>query len=71
MTGRDPFVYIDSPSNSGSRDAEGPTFILCVDVREPQIYEVWTFGEDGFTREVHQTDQVDVGDEFIGEFLTN
>ena len=36
--------------------------------REPQIHEVWAFGEDGITREVHPTAQVDVGAEFVEEF---
>ena len=30
-----------------------PSSSDCVDGREPQIHEVWTFGENGVTREVH------------------
>ena len=67
----DPVDSIDSPSNSGNNDAEGPEFIQCVDGREPQIHEVWTFGEDGVTREVHPTAQLDVVSGLVGEFATN
>ena len=42
-----------------------------MDGREPQIHEVWTFGEDGVTREVHPTARVDVGAGFVREFSTN
>ena len=47
-------------------DEDGPKFILWVDGRQPQIYEVWTFGEDGVTRKVHQKAQVGVGTGFVG-----
>ena len=40
-------------------------------VTRPQIYEVWTFGEDGVTREVHPTSRIDVGAGFVGEFATD
>ena len=42
-----------------------------MDGREPHIHEVWTFGEDGVTREVYLTARVDVGAGFFGEFATN
>ena len=42
-----------------------------MDVREPQVREVWTFGEDGVTPEVHPTARVDVGAGFVGGFSTN
>ena len=61
----EPVGSIDSPYNSGSRDAEGPEFIQCVDGREPQINEVWNFGEDGVTCEFHPTARVDVGSGFL------
>ena len=32
-----------------------------MDGQEPQIIEVWDFGSNGVTREVHLTAQVDVG----------
>ena len=71
MTRRDPVGYIDSPSNSGSRDTEGPEFIRCVDGREPQIHEVWDFGFDGITQEVLPTAQVDIGAGFMGDFSSD
>ena len=40
------------PSNSCGGDEDGPKFIRCVDRRQPKFHEVWTFGEDGVTREV-------------------
>ena len=42
-----------------------------MDGRDPQIHEVWNFGEDGVTPEVHSTAQVDVGARFVGKFATN
>ena len=63
-----PVGSIDSPYDSGGGDAEGPKFIQCMDGQEPQIHEVWTFGEDGVTREVHPTAQVDVSAGLVGEF---
>ena len=40
-----------------------------MDGQQPQIYEVWAFGEDDVTRKVHTTVQVDGGDVFVGNFL--
>ena len=54
------------PSDYGSGDEDGPEFIRCVDGQESQIHEVWTFGEDGVTHEVHPTAQVDIGTGFVG-----
>ena len=65
MAKQEPVGSIGRPSDSVSRDTEGPKFIQCVDGRDPQIHEVWTFGEDGVTREVHLTSQVDVGTGFV------
>ena len=42
-----------------------------MDRQESRIHEVWNFGEDGVTREVHPTAQVDVGDGFFREFSNN
>ena len=42
-----------------------------MDVREPQVREVWTFGEDGVTPKVHPTARVDVGAGFVVKFATN
>ena len=66
-----PVGPIHRPSSSGSGDEDGPNFIRCVDVQEPQIHEVWIFGEDGVTREVHPIAQVDVGAGFVIEFATD
>ena len=68
MSRKEPFGFINTPSDSGSGDTEGPEFIRCMDGRKPQVHEVWTFGEDGFTCEVHPTVPVDVGAGFVGEF---
>ena len=54
-------------SNSGSGGKDGPKFICCVEGRQPQIREVWNFGEDGVTCAVHLTARVDVGAGFFGE----
>ena len=70
MNRRDPVGSIGRPSDSGSGGAEGPEFVRCVDVREPQIHEVWAFGFDGVTHEVHPKEQVDVGTGFVGDFLS-
>ena len=42
-----------------------------MDGREPQIHEVWDFGSDGITREVHPTEQLDVGAGVVGELLSD
>ena len=42
-----------------------------MDGKDPQIHEVWTFGEDGVTREVHPTAQVDFGAGIVRDFTTN
>ena len=57
--------------DSDSGDEDGPELIQYVDGRDPQVHEVWNFGEDGVTREVHPIARVDVGDGFVGEFMTN
>ena len=38
-----------------------------MDIQEPQIHEVWTFGEVGVTSEVYPTAQVDIGAGFLGQ----
>ena len=65
MARQEPVGSINSPSDSGIGDVEGPEFIRCVDGREPHIYEVWNFGEDDVTHEVDTTAQVDVSAEFV------
>ena len=71
MSGQDPVGAIRRRSDSGSGDKDGLEFIRCVDGRDPQIHEVWSFGEDGVTREVHLTARVDFGAGFVGKFVTN
>ena len=71
MAGQEPVGSIYRPSDSSSRDSEGPEFIQYLDGREHQIHEFWTFSEDGVTREVHLEAQVDVSAEFVGELSTN
>ena len=57
---------IRQPSNYSGGDEDGTEFIRCVDVRQPKINEVWTFGEDSVTPKVHLTARLDV-DAFVGE----
>ena len=71
MTRRKPVGSIRWPSEYGRGGAEGPKFIQCMDVREPQIHEVWDFGSDIITREVHLTARVYVGTGVVGEFASN
>ena len=70
MAGKDPSGAIRRRSDSGSGYEGRPDFIQCVDGRDPH-HEVWTFGEDSITREVHLTARVDAGARFVGEFATN
>ena len=58
-------------SNSGSGGEDIPVFICCVNVQQPKIHEVWTYGEDVVTPEVHPTAGVDVGAGFVGKFSTD
>ena len=71
MARRDPVGSIYRIFDSGGGDEDGPEFIRCVDIHQFHIHEVWTFGEDGLTREVHPTARVDSGTGFVGEFSTN
>ena len=41
-------------------------FTRCVEGREPKIYDLWTFAEDG-TRKVHQFARVQISEDFTGE----
>ena len=71
MARRETFGSISRTSNYGSGGEDGPKFIRCVGGREPQIHEVWNFGEDDVMREVHLTARVDVGAGFVGLFSTS
>ena len=66
-----PVVSMRCLATSGSGGEDVPEFFCCVDGQHPKIFEVWTFGEDGVTREVHPIARVDVGAGFVGKFATN
>ena len=68
MARQEPVGAIRRPSDYGSGDKDVPEFIRCDDGRDPEMYEVWTFGEDGVTPEVHPTARVDVG-AFVGDLF--
>ena len=71
MAAWEPVGSIRRRSNSGSGDKDRPKFISCVNILQPQIHEVWTFGEESVTHKVHLTARVDVGTGFTGEFATD
>ena len=71
MAGWDLVGAIRRRSDYDSRYKDGPNFIRCVDRKDPQFHEVWTFGEGGIMREVYPTARVYVVDGFVGEFATN
>ena len=71
MAGRDPVGAIRRRYDYGSRNEDGPEFIRCVGGLESQIHKILTFGEDGVTRKVYPTAQVDIGDGFVAKFTTN
>ena len=62
MPRREPVRVIYHPFLSGNRGKDGIDFFCCVDGREPQIHELWSFAEDGITREVHPFACVNIGD---------
>ena len=70
---REPIGAISQPSNSGSGADDGIKFIRCVGGQQPEIHEVWTFGDDGITPEVHHFACIDVGaffwDCFAADYL--
>ena len=70
MHRREPAGVIRQPFRSGNRGEDGIEFVCCVDGREPQIHELWSFAEDGITRKVHPFAHVDVGDFFRDCFQT-
>ena len=61
MPRREPVGSIRQPFNSGSGADDGLEFIYCVGGQQPEIHEVWTFGDDVITPEVHPFARVDVG----------
>ena len=68
MTRSAPVGSICWPSNSGRGGNEGLKFIRFVDSQDPQINEVWNFGSNSITREVHPIAQVDFGAGVVGVF---
>ena len=61
MATQEPVGSMHRRANSGSGEEDGLHFIRCVDGRQPQIHEDWTFAEDGFTPDVPPTVCVDAG----------
>ena len=59
---------INQPFNSGSGGRDGLQFIRCVVGRQTEIHEVWTFGDNGITPEVHLFVCLDVRT-FIEEYF--
>ena len=63
--------YIFWPSDSGSGGTLDTKFILCVDVWEPQIHELWCLGLDNISHILHPKAGVEVGSGTVGELTTN
>ena len=59
------------PSNYGCGDADKSKFICCVDGRNTKVNEVWVWGEDGITPEVHPALRVGVDSGLGCKFATN
>ena len=70
MARREPVEYICRLSDYGIGEKDGPEIICCVDGRQLKIHEVWTFGEEGVTPEVHPNARIDVGN-FVDECFAN
>ena len=71
MPRRDPDGSIRQLYNSGSGENDRLEFIRCVGGRQPEIHEVWTFGEHRITTDVNPFVRVDVGAFFRGCFATD
>ena len=67
----DPVGATHWPSDSGCRDADRSKFNRCVDGREPEVNEVWIWGEYGIAPKVHPTTRVDVEAGVVYKFTTN
>ena len=74
MPRRDPVGVIHQPFKYGTGADDGLEFIRCNGGQKPEIHEVWTFGDNGITPEVHTFVRVDVsafiGDCFGTDYLT-
>ena len=71
MPRREPVGVIQPIFRSSSRANDRLEFIRCVGGRQPQIHELWSFVEDGITREVHPFARIDVGNFSRDCFHTN
>ena len=71
MPRSEPVGAIRQPSNSVSGADDRLKFIQCVDGRQPKTHEVWNFGNDGITPEVHPFSRIDVGAFVRDYFATN
>ena len=69
MPRQETVVAIRQLSNSGSGEDDRIEFIRYVGRWQPKIHEVWTFGEDGITPEVHAFARIDVST-FVGYSIT-
>ena len=71
MSSIEPVGAICQPSDSGCGDDDGPQFTRWFDERQSKIHEVWIFGEDGVTPEVHPSARIDVSAFVSEKFATN
>ena len=68
MPRQEQVVSISQSSNSVNGDYDKLEFIRCVGVRQPDIHEVWTLGDDRITHKVYPFALVDVRN-FVGGFF--
>ena len=71
MSMPNPVIDTKSPSNSGCGDADISNFFRCVEGREPEVNEVWIFGEGNATPKVHSMVRIDVEYGVVYKFATN
>ena len=71
MTLPAPFRATCWPSDSCCGGADRSKFVRCVDRRDPEVHEVWIWGDDGITPEVHLTAQIDIEPWITRDFSTN
>ena len=62
----EPVLAICQPSNFGIGGNDRIEFIRCVDGKNLEIHEYWTFREDIITPEIHPFARVDIG-AFVGD----
>ena len=71
MSMSEPVGDICWTSDSSCGDTDRSKFIHCVDGPEPEVHEVWIWGDDDITPEFHPTAQVDVDPWIRRDFATN